>query len=282
MTESRKSVSASDVRFRGDIPEIYDRYLGPLLFQPYAADLAARVAKLKPRSVLEIASGTGILTRQLLSALPKSTPLTATDLNEPMLEVARKKVGADSRMTWRQADALDLPFEAGTFDAVVCQFGVMFFPDKEKGLREFHRVLRPGGHLLINLWGSLDENPHGRIAHAVIGETFRIDPPAFYEVPFGFHDVVEIRNVVAASDFDEIRIDTVDLTGESPSAAAAAIGLVRGNPCIDLIMERGPDKLENIQAAVAGRLAERYGDHPLRIPMRAHVVSAIKAGKPDS
>jgi SAM-dependent methyltransferase len=231
MAQSPKSISASDVRFRGDIPETYDRYLGPLLFEPYAADLAARVAKLEPGTVLEIA-----------------------------------------------ADALDLPFEAETFDAVVCQFGVMFFPDKVKGLREFQRVLRPGGRLFINLWGSLDENPHGRIAHAVIGETFRIDPPAFYGVPFGFHDVVEIRNVVAAADFKEIRIDTVDLTGESASAADAAIGLVRGNPCIDLIVERGPDRLESIQAAVSQRLAERYGDHPLRIPMRAHVVTAVKAG----
>jgi len=278
MAQSPKSISASDVRFRGDIPETYDRYLGPLLFEPYAADLAARVAKLEPGTVLEIAAGTGILTRQLLAALPKSSRLTATDLNEPMLDVARRKIGVDSRVTWRQADALDLPFEAETFDAVVCQFGVMFFPDKVKGLREFQRVLRPGGRLFINLWGSLDENPHGRIAHAVIGETFRIDPPAFYEVPFGFHDVVEIRNIVAAADFKKFGIDTVDLTGESASAADAAIGLVRGNPCIDLIVERGPDRLESIQAAVSQRLAERYGDHPLRIPMRAHVVTAVKAG----
>jgi ubiquinone/menaquinone biosynthesis C-methylase UbiE len=276
MTDSPKPITASDVRFRGDIPEVYDRYLGPLLFEPYAADLATRVAKLKPPTVLEIATGTGILTRQLLRALPGSTRLTATDLNEPMLEVARRKIGDDSRVTWRQADALDLPFESGSFDAIVCQFGVMFFPDKTRGLREFRRVLRPGGHLSINLWGSLDENPHGRIAHTVIRDTFKIDPPAFYEVPFGLHDVAEIRALVSAADFDDIRIETVDLTGESPSAADAAIGLVRGNPCINLIMERGPDRVESIEADVSRILAERYGDHPLRIPMRAHVVSAVK------
>lgn len=265
----------SDTRFKGSVPAIYDRYLGPLVFEPFAADLATRVAKIKPRNVLEVAAGTGIVSRRLLEVLPPSSRLTATDLNAPMLEIARQKIGTDSRVAFRQADALDLPFSDGEFDTVVCQFGLMFFPDKLKGLREFHRVLTAGGGLLINLWDTIEANPHGKIAHTALADTFETDPPAFYLVPFGFHDVTEIRKVVTEAGFTEVEIETIELTGESPSAADAAIGLLRGNPCIDVVMERGPERAGDIERLMAKRLAERYGDKPLRLPMRAHVVSAI-------
>lgn len=271
-----KAIAASDVRFTGSIPEVYDRYLGPVFFEPYAVDLAARVARLRPRNLLEIAAGTGIVTRRLLEVLPPGGRLTATDLNEPMLDIARRKIGSDPRVRWRQADALELPFGDGEFDAVVCQFGLMFFPDKPKGLSEFHRVLVPGGKLLFNVWDSLDANAHGSIAHSVIGEAFEVDAPAFYEVPFVLSDVAEVRSLVTGAGFAGVEIETIARTGESPSAADAAIGLVRGNPCINVIMERGPEKLEDIERTTTRKLAERYGDTPLRIPTRAHVASAVR------
>jgi ubiquinone/menaquinone biosynthesis C-methylase UbiE len=269
-----QSIAASDVRFAGTIPGVYDRYLG-FLFEPFARDLAQRIARIRPRRILEIAAGTGIATRQILDVLPTESHLTATDLNEPMLAFAREKFGAEPRVTFRQADALDLPFSDGEFDAVVCQFGVMFFPDRVKGLREFFRVLKGGGTLLFNTWDEIDANPHGKTAHNAMRASFEIDPPAFYQLPFGFHDVAEIRRVVTAAGFANMEIETIDMTGETPSAAEAAIGLIGGNPCINVIMERAPERLAEIESLAARTLAERYGDKPLRIPLRAHVVSAI-------
>lgn len=230
---SNKMVSEESTRFDGSIPEMYDQHLGELLFEPYAADIADRVAKRRPRKVLEIAAGTGIASRRLLKALPRGTALTVTDLNTPMLEYAQHKIGADGRgAEWRQADAQDLPFPNESFDAVVCQFGVMFFPDKHKGLREFNRVLEKGGALIFNVWDSLERNPIGMIMHSTIGKS------------------------------------------ESPESAA--LGLVRGNPVINTIRERGTANIDEIVRAVARAVEERFGARPLRVPLRAHVVSAVK------
>lgn len=277
MSVDRNAPSAN-AQFDGSIPEFYDRHLGPLLFEPYAADLARRVAKLRPRNVLEVAAGTGIVTRRLLEVLPRDSRLTVTDLNEPMLEHARRRVGQDSRLSWRQADALDLPFDDGEFDTVVCQFGLMFFPDKSQGMHEFHRVLSPGGHLLLSVWDSLDNNPLGAITHTTIAEFFPVDPPEFYKTPFGFHDVAELRKVATGSGFRDVEIETLSFEAKSPSAREAAKGLVRGNPVVNAIRERAPDRLEEIERRTSQRLAERYGSRPLRIPMQAHVMTAAKAG----
>lgn len=266
----------SDVVFDGSIPEAYDRYLGPLLFEPFAALLAWRLAKLRPRKVLEVAAGTGILTRRLLEVLPARSRLTVTDLNEPMLNHARHKIGEDRRVDWRQADALELPFSPGEFDAVVCQFGLMFFPDKAKGVSEFYRVLAPGGHLLLSVWDSVEANPHSTIAQSAIAEFLPVDPPQFYAIPFSYHDIPEIRKVVTAAGFNDVEIQTIKLTGKSQSATLAAKGFVRGNPVVNTIRERAPDKFDEIERLAAKRLNERYGPDPIRIPLQAHVVSALR------
>jgi len=167
----------SDASFVGSIPEHYDRGLGPMVFVDYAADIARRTAVCSPRRVLEIAAGTGIATRRLRDVLPAGAHLTATDLNPPMLEIARAKFRPDEQVDFRPADATTLPFADGSFDAVVCQFGVMFFPDKDKSYREVHRVLAPGGRYLFNVWDGHRHNQFGRIAHEVAGGFFPADPP---------------------------------------------------------------------------------------------------------
>lgn len=274
---SNKPVSEESARFDGSIPEMYDQHLAELLFEPYAADIADRVAKRRPRKVLEIAAGTGIASRWLLKALPRGTTLTVTDLNTPMLEYAQHKIGADGRgAEWRQADAQDLPFPDESFDAVVCQFGVMFFPDKHKGLREFNRVLEKGGALIFNVWDSLERNPVGMITHSTIGKFFQTDPPDFYQIPFGLGDVREVRRLVEEAGFKEIVIETLSLTGSSESPESAALGLVRGNPVINTIRERGTANIDEIVRAVARAVEERFSARPLRVPLRAHVVSAVK------
>jgi SAM-dependent methyltransferase len=274
---SSELVSEQSTRFDGSIPEMYDRYLGPLLFEAYASDIADRVAKLRPRKVLEIAAGTGLVSRQLVEKLPPATALTVSDLNAPMLEYARQKIGSTAqRVEWRQADAQQLPFPDESFDTVVCQFGVMFFPERLKGLREFLRVLEKGGSLIFSVWDSLERNPAQSIAHSAIGEFFEADPPDFYRIPCGMGDSAEVLRLVEESGFTEIVIDTVALTGTSESAQSAAMGLVRGNPVINAIRERGTADIDEIIRAVARALENRFGARSLQVPLRAHVVSAVK------
>ena len=170
---------ASDRLFAGSIPEIYDRLFVPLIFEPYAIDLAVQLAKTAPESVLEVAAGTGVVTRALAARLPVQTRLVVTDLNPPMLEYAKTRLSSDHRIEWRQADALALPFEAESFDAVACQFGVMFFPDKVQGYREARRVLKPGGRYLFNVWDRISENEFADVVTQALAEVFPDDPPGF-------------------------------------------------------------------------------------------------------
>lgn len=230
--------------------------------------------------MLEVAAGTGILTEQLARRLPPETSIVATDLNPPMLAVAQRRlrdVASVSRIQWREADATTLPFPDGFFDAVVCQFGVMFFPDKPRAAGETHRVLAPGGRWLFNVWGSLKENAIPRIAHETISNYFRDDPPQFYQVPFSMYDGEATRELVVDAGFSDVTVIPVRFTAEAPSARHAAVGLVRGNPVLAAIEERDTVGADEIIEAVAAALARELGDNPMRAPMSAHIVSGRKA-----
>ena len=151
-------MSETDKIFAGSIPENYDRYMVPLIFEPYAADIARRAASLAPSAVLETAAGSGVVTRALAPRLPRGASYIVTDLNQPMVNYAASRQPPDTRIKWRHADALALPFENATFDLVCCQFGVMFFPDRPSGYREAKRVLKSGGCFLFNVWDRIEEN----------------------------------------------------------------------------------------------------------------------------
>jgi ubiquinone/menaquinone biosynthesis C-methylase UbiE len=262
--------------FVGSIPDNYDRYLGPVLFDPYAVDLVSRLNVSADASVLELACGTGIVTRRLRDRLGSEAKLVATDLNEAMLDYASKKFRPEEIVEWKQADATDLPFADQSFDAVVCQFGLMFFPDKEKAVSETYRVLKPGGTFLFNVWDAIEYNELPNIAHAIIAEFFDDNPPDFYEVPFSFHDLESINSLVSAAGFTEIQLAVLRLPAVSPSAEEAAKGLVHGNPVINVIRERSESSIPEIEAAVAEAVAAQCGDTPVRARMQALICAAVR------
>ncbi len=269
-------MTETNTRFEDTIPEHYDRHLGPVIFEPYAVDLVRRVTVRAGGPVLETACGTGILTQQLRAHLPPSSRLVATDLNEPMIDHARTKLGRAPSIDWQQADAAALSFPSASFAAVVCQFGLMFVPDKPAAFREARRVLIDGGLLAFNVWDSWAHNPFGRIAHETIAEFFPADPPNFYHVPFGFHDPEVVSALLATHGFGHVEIERVTLEALSPSAESFAVGLVRGNPVSIAIQERGGSSTAIVQA-VAAALARAGGDHPFRSTMQALVVTARAA-----
>lgn len=241
-----------------------------MLFEPYAEDLVRRLSIPSNAAVLEVACGTGIVTQRLRRHLPATATLTATDLNEPMLAHARAKL-PDAGITWRTADAQELPFADGSFDAVVCQFGLMFVPEKGQAFREMRRVLRAGGQLLFNVWLSLADNPHGRISRDTIARYLTSDEPKFYDVPFSFHDETRIREILNTARFGSVTAERVVREARSPTAEDAARGLVIGNP---VFLDGATASAEEIVQALAAGLAKEGGAAPLLLPSKALVVSA--------
>ncbi len=263
-----------DTAFVDSIPGHYDRYLGPLLFHGFAEDMAARLNVWPGMRVLETACGTGIVTERLTARVAGSGSLVATDLNEPMLAYAAATRPRAEHLEWRQADATKLPFADGSFDAVVCQFGLMFFPDKTAGMREAFRVLKPGGHFLVSVWDRLEDNPAARITHETVARFFASDAPQFYTVPFSLHDPTVVSGLLDGAGFVDVQWDRLNGVGVSPATTEAVIGLIEGNPLYLAIMERRPSALADIKAAVATNLAAALGDHPLRCPLHSVFYSA--------
>src|SRR6476661_1351439 len=259
----------------GNSPDHYDRGLGPVIFIDYAADLARRVAARPVSRVLETAAGTGIVTRQLRDVLPTDAHLTATDLNPPMVEVARRKFQSSEKVDLRSADAMALPFPDGAFDAVACQFGVMFFPDKAKSYQEVNRVLAPGGCYLFNVWDSHRYNPFGRIAHEVAGRFFPADPPQFYRVPFSYHQIDPIKESLLDSGFSDIQIAVVSLEKKIPDVGLFARGLVYGSPLIEQIRVRDAVDPDRVVDAVADVWHREFGPDA-GMPHLAIVFSATR------
>lgn len=266
-------MTASDTVFAGSIPALYDRYMVPLLFAPYALDLARRVAEGAPSHILETAAGTGIVTEALARAMPEAE-IVATDLNPAMLEVAARRVPSP-RVAFRPADAQALPFEDERFDVVACQFGVMFLPDRVAAYREARRVLKAGGRFLFNSWDRIEANPVAQAASEAFAALFPEDPPSFFRrVPHSYHDKARIEAELRAAGFTDIRIETVAKRGRAGSAREAAIGLCQGTPLRSEIEARGPARLEEATAAAATALAPMEGPDGIETPLSAHVAVA--------
>ena len=262
----------SDKLFAGSIPALYEQYLVPMIFAPYAADLARRAAAARPRRVLEIAAGTGVVTRALVDALPDAD-IVATDLNPAMLEQARS-VGTARSVEWRQADAMALPFADGEFDAVVCQFGVMFFPDKPHAFAEVRRVLKPGGMFLFNAWDRVEDNDFADAIGDALERVFPDDPPRFMaRTPHGYHDIDAIARDLATAGFAPApRIETLAFRSRAQSARIVAFAYCQGTPWRNEIEARDASKLDAATDAAEAEIARRFGTGAVDGKIQAHVV----------
>lgn len=267
----------NDKAFAGSIPEVYDALMVPLIFAPYAADLATRLAPMRAQRVLEIAAGTGAATRALDATLPGDVAIVATDLNAAMIERARA-IGTVRDVDWRKADAMDLPFPDATFDAVVCQFGAMFFPDKARAFAEARRVLRPGGALLFNVWDRIEDNEFADAVTASLQPLFPDDPPQFMRrVPHGYFDTAAIRRDLAAGGFSTTpRIDTLTKRARAESPHVPARAYCQGTPLRNEIVARGPTRLPEATECAAKSIALRFGDGAVEGKIQAHVVTIAR------
>lgn len=260
--------------FAGTIPANYERYLGPFLFEPYALDLVSRLQDKKYNDILEIACGTGRATAHIARSVKHDT-LTATDLNPDMIEVA-KQIVREPGIKWVPADAMELPFEKASFDLVVIQFGIMFFSDREKGLQEAYRVLKPGGKLIFTTWNRVETNEAIHEGRLIIESYFGGDPPVFYNVPFSMFNEKGLIDLITERGFKNVKATLVKKEGVSPSASDLAKGMVEGNPVYLAIQERDPSLINVIEEHIRKVVAEKFGDKPLKSPLEAWVVEGIK------
>ncbi|BAL26924.1 class I SAM-dependent methyltransferase [Azoarcus sp. KH32C] len=266
-----------DKLFAGSIPRFYDMWLVPLIFEPYAADLVGRLDVTSLSRVLEIAAGTGVVTRALAATLPETVDIVATDLNQAMLDHALV-VGTKRPVDWRHADAMRLPFEDDSFDAVVCQFGAMFFPEKSKAFAEARRVLRQGGVFIFSVWDHIAENEFADVVTTALAAVFPEDPPRFLaRTPHGYHDRQVIERDLARAGFSEPpRFDTVAARSHATSFRLPAIAYCQGTPLRNEIETRDASRLDEATEVAAASIAGRFGTGAVDGKIQAHVVIAVK------
>lgn len=270
-------MTESDKEFKGSLPEIYDTYLVPLIFEVYANDLARRTAALSPRTVLETAAGSGVVTRALASRLASDASYMVTDLNQPMLDHAAYRQGSDERITWRQADALKVPFDDAAFDVVVCQFGVMFFPDRIAAYAEAWRLLKPGGSFLFNVWDKIDANEFAQVVTDTAPLVFPDDPPRFLtRTPHGYYELNLIQDELGKAGFSQVSITTLEETSYAPSPRVPAIAYCQGTPLRNEIEARDASLLDYFTDRATVAIAARFGSGPVAGKIRGHIVVATR------
>jgi len=265
----------SITNFAGSVPQHYDTYLGPVLFEPYAIDLVDRMES-NYQSILELACGTGRVSRHLVHKLAANGRLLATDLNADMLKIARQAI-SDPRVEWLVADAQALPFDDARFDLVACQYGIMFFQDKSKALGEIFRVLKPGRRVLFNTWSSLSHNALCQLTVQALQELFPEDPPSFFERgPYSFYDTDLIRRLLEDAGFTEISIEKASRDSVAPSVDEAVTGILDGTP-VSAFLQENSAQAPAVRQRLRELLVTQYGETNLRMPMEAFVCSAVKS-----
>jgi len=269
----------SHTAFIGSIPENYDQYLGPLIFEEYAIDLARQVSVPAGGTVLETAAGTGIATRHLRNVLPQDVKIVVTDLNESMLEYAKRKFNAHHNLEFQPADATDLSFPPAFFDAVVCQFSLMFFPDKQAALKEVVRVLKPEGVFIFNIWDSYEHNHLIQTVNETLIRLFPENPPPFFDVPYGYCQIDEVKHLLGQVGFGDIEIAVLPRDSLCETARQVALGYILGTPVCIQIAERGGVEVEKVVDFVEDVIYETYGRSSIKAKMQAIVFKAYAQGR---
>ncbi|MBK6446299.1 MAG: class I SAM-dependent methyltransferase [Bacteroidetes bacterium] len=264
------------IAFSGNIPQNYDAFLGPMFFEPYALEMSKRISKLAPANLLELASGTGRLTRMLPASSAENATIIASDINPAMIQFGKNRTQFE-KIQWMEIDAVSLPQKDSSMDCIVVQFGVMFYSDRVKAFKEALRVLKPGGVMLFSCWDIITNNPIAQLTNETLKHFFPIDTPAFYKVPFSYYDEDLITDELEEAGFDKIKIEIVQCTGESKSAADAAKGLTEGSPVIVELENRASEKVSEIREYMQKKITEQFGATALQVPLSARIVTVQKA-----
>lgn len=269
-------MSGADKIFSGSIPDVYDEYLVPLIFEEFASDLASRTAAGNPERILETAAGSGVVTRALAPLLSRTARYTVTDLNQPMLDRAASQQVPDDRIVWQQADAQDLPYGDESFDAVCCQFGVMFYPDKFTSYQQAHRILRSGGKFVFNVWDHIDHNEFAKSVTEALAEVFPNDPPQFMaRTPHGYHDIDAIASTLRQAGFSSVDISQKTALSTARNPLDPAIAYCQGTPLRNEILARNPEGLEAATRYAGDRIAEVWGTGEVSAKIQGFVFKAV-------
>jgi ubiquinone/menaquinone biosynthesis C-methylase UbiE len=266
----------SSVLYSGSIPKMYDKILGPVYFEPYAIETANRVAKFGAKSILEIACGTGRVTNHLRKILPEEIKITATDISVDMLAVAKEKLSSTKNIFWKEADAMNLPFDSHSFDVVVCQFGAMFFSDRKEGFSEVNRVLEKNGKFIFAVWDKMEFNPIALAGRKVLLDFFEGNPPEMLRTAFSMTDKNIIQKLLEECSFRNIKIESVSKPCEAESAELLALASVDGSIVYKFIKERNPDAVEELKNKIAESISEKFGNHPVKSSQQAIIITAEK------
>ena len=266
-------MAENSIQFTANIAENYDKYLGPIFFIPCANNLITHI-KGTPKNILEIAAGTGHVTRLLVKKFPDSE-ITATDINEGMLDVAKGIIRSD-KVKWNVVDACEIPYKDNTFDLYIRQFGIMFFPDKQKAMAEAYRVLKPGGTIMFSTWDKIENSTLAKITNDVITDLFPDDPPNFYQIPFSMHDPDEMRSMMESAGFKNISVQNIKLEGYADSFENAVKAFAEGNPIANQVEERDPKALPKFKENLARAIEKQFGSGSFKVPLSKFIVSAEK------
>lgn len=261
----------TETAFIGSIPEYYDRYFGPIIFEEYAADLARRVNAPAGGVVLEIAAGTGIVTHHLRNTLPDEVKIIATDLNESMLDYAQTKFNDHQNIEFQPADAAELSFPDASIDSVICQFSLMFFPDKQVAINEVARVLKPGGEFIFNIWDSFEHNHLLQSVNQTLLGVYPENPILFFEAPYGYYKIDVIKDLLGRAGFGDIEISILPRVSHSETARQVALATILGTPASIQIAERGGIEVEEVVNIVEEAISEKYGSTSIEAKMQAIV-----------
>lgn len=263
------------IKFNGLIPKHYQDLLTPFLFDGFSQDLVDRIDFSNIHKVLELASGTGSVTRRLLTKMPAETHLLATDLEASMLEVAKQQLEA-ANLSWDVVDMTSIPYGDEQFDLIICQFGLMLVPEKLKALSEMHRVLKKGGRLIFSVWGDIQDNPVWSISGKVIESFLGSNPMLQNPGPFSLTNKYDTLDLLEKAGFENSKATSVTQSGTIESAAMAASGFVQGLPVFMAISKRDPSLIAKIEQALEPQLSAALGNHPLASPLRAWVFETTK------